>query len=45
MNVQVQPESKNEVMVQPQMPIKNYHEFYRFYLTEHRHIKIGRAHV
>lgn len=45
MNVQVQPESKNEVMVQPQMPIKNYHEFYRFYLTEHRHIISRRLHV
>ena len=45
MNVQVQPESKNEVVAQPQMPIKNYHEFYRFYLTEHRHIISRRLHV
>ena len=45
MNVQVQPESNNEMVVQPQMPIKNYHEFYRFYLTEHRHIISRRLHV
>lgn len=45
MNVQVQPEKNNVVAVQPQMPIKNYHEFYRFYLTEHRHIVSRRLHV
>ena len=45
MNVQVQPERNNVVAVQPQMPIKNYHEFYRFYLTEHRHIVSRRLHV
>ena len=29
----------------PQMPIGNYHEFYRFYLTEHRHMVSRRLHV
>ena len=27
------------------LPIKNYHEFYRFYLTEHRNIMSRRLHV
>lgn len=26
-------------------PIKNYHEFYRFYLTEHRNIMSRRLHI
>ena len=32
---------------QPQfnLPIKNYHEFYRFYLTEHRDITSRRLHA
>ena len=28
-----------------QLPIQNYHEFYRFYLTEHRNITSRRLHV
>ncbi len=28
-----------------QLPIRNYHEFYRFYLTEHRNIMSRRLHV
>jgi hypothetical protein len=28
-----------------QLPIKNYHEFYRFYLTEHRNIMSRRLHI
>jgi hypothetical protein len=36
-NVDIQPEYK--------LPIKNYHEFYRFYLTEHRNIMSRRLHV
>lgn len=28
-----------------QLPIQNYHEFYRFYLTEHRNIMSRRLHV
>ena len=27
------------------LPIKNYHEFYRFYLTEHRSIMSRRLHI
>lgn len=27
------------------LPIKNYHEFYRFYLTEHRSLASRRLHV
>ncbi|MGE8538767.1 MAG: Mpo1-like protein, partial [Acinetobacter sp.] len=45
MNIQVQPENSSVDAVQPQMPIANYHEFYRFYLTEHRHIVSRRLHV
>ena len=29
----------------PQLPIENYHDFYKFYLTEHRHIMSRRLHV
>lgn len=29
----------------PQGPIQNYHEFYRFYLTEHRNIMSRRLHM
>ncbi|CAB1214219.1 hypothetical protein SFB21_1508 [Acinetobacter bouvetii] len=28
-----------------QLPIRNYHEFYKFYLTEHRNITSRRLHV
>ena len=28
-----------------QLPIQNYHEFYRFYLTEHRNISSRRLHA
>ena len=36
-NINIQPELK--------LPIRNYHEFYRFYLTEHRNIMSRRLHV
>lgn len=29
----------------PQLPIRNYHEFYRFYLTEHSNIMSRRLHA
>lgn len=45
MNVQVQPENTHVIAHQPQMPIGNYHEFYHFYLTEHRHMVSRRLHV
>ena len=40
-------ESKNEIVAvqSPQLPIRNYNEFYRFYLTEHRNITSRRLHV
>ncbi len=45
MNAQVEP--KGKLIAQPQfnLPIKNYHEFYRFYLTEHRDITSRRLHA
>ena len=43
MNAQVK--ISNESVTEFQLPIKNYHEFYRFYLTEHRSIMSRRLHV
>lgn len=45
MNAQVEP--KGELIQQPEfsLPIRNYSEFYRFYLTEHRHITSRRLHA
>ena len=45
MNSHVEP--KRDLSVQPhfQLPIKNYSEFYRFYLTEHRNITSRRLHA
>ena len=45
MNAQVEP--KQELALAPQfhLPIKNYSEFYRFYLTEHRNIMSRRLHA
>lgn len=45
MNAQVQPSKEIAVLTSPQMPIRDYNEFYRFYLTEHRHIMSRRLHV
>lgn len=45
MNAQVQPSNEIAVLTSPQMPIHDYHEFYRFYLTEHCHIMSRRLHV
>lgn len=45
MNAQVQPSNEIAVLTSPQMPIHDYHEFYRLYLTEHRHIMSRRLHV
>lgn len=44
MNAYVQPSSSGRDDTF-QLPIKNYHEFYRFYLTEHRHIMSRRLHA
>lgn len=45
MNAHVEP--KQELVPEPQfqLPIKNYSEFYRFYLTEHRDITSRRLHA
>ncbi|WPC35946.1 DUF962 domain-containing protein [Acinetobacter sp. YWS30-1] len=45
MNAQVQPSNEIAELTSPKMPIRDYHEFYRFYLTEHRHIMSRRLHV
>lgn len=45
MNAPIQVEQGNIVAASPQMPIRDYHEFYRFYLTEHRHIMSRRLHI
>ena len=44
-NAQVEPKSDFEISKQFQLPIKNYSEFYRFYLTEHRNIMSRRLHA
>lgn len=45
MNAQVEP--KGDLIEHPKfnLPIKNYNEFYRFYLTEHRDITSRRLHA
>lgn len=45
MNAQVQPQFNNEQQPNFQLPIQDYHTFYRFYLTEHRNIMSRRLHV
>ena len=45
MNAQVEPKSELEQYPKFELPIKNYSEFYRFYLTEHRNIMSRRLHV
>lgn len=45
MNAPLQSKHEITTLVSAQMPIRNYHEFYRFYLTEHRHIMSRRLHV
>jgi len=44
MNAQVEPKSEL-VTTKFQLPIKNYSEFYRFYLTEHRSVMSRRLHA
>ena len=43
MNAKINPPAANQTA--PQQPIRNYHEFYRFYLTEHQNINSRRLHV
>lgn len=45
MNAQVEPKQELVLAPQFQLPIKNYAEFYRFYLTEHRNIMSRRLHA
>lgn len=45
MNAQVEPKADLTLAVSQPIPIRDYHEFYRFYLTEHRNIMSRRLHV
>ena len=45
MNAHVEPKFELEPTPEFQLPIKNYNEFYRFYLTEHRNINSRRLHA
>ncbi|MEJ5035012.1 DUF962 domain-containing protein [Acinetobacter sp. MYb177] len=45
MNAQVEPKQEHDPEPNFQLPIKDYHQFYRFYLTEHRNIMSRRLHV
>ena len=45
MNAQVEPKQEHGAEPNFQLPIKDYHQFYRFYLTEHRNIMSRRLHV
>ena len=45
MNAQVEPNQEHDAEPNFQLPIKDYHQFYRFYLTEHRNIMSRRLHV
>lgn len=45
MNVPLNTEWAKKPDDTPQGPIQNYHEFYRFYLTEHRNIMSRRLHM
>ncbi|MEG0482958.1 MAG: DUF962 domain-containing protein [Acinetobacter sp.] len=44
-NAHIEPKSDLEISKEFQLPIKNYSEFYRFYLTEHRNIMSRRLHA
>ena len=45
MNSQVQPEFNRDLKPEFQLPIRDYSQFYRFYLTEHRNIMSRRLHA
>ena len=45
MNAPIKFEKKSASDLSVQLPIKNYQQFYRFYLTEHRDILSRRLHV
>jgi len=45
MNAQVEPKQERDVEPNFQLLIKDFQQFYRFYLTEHRNIMSRRLHV
>ena len=45
MNAQVEPKQEHDAEPNFHLPIKDYQQFYRFYLTEHRNIMSRRLHV
>ncbi|WP_180171513.1 DUF962 domain-containing protein [Acinetobacter sp. YH12023] len=45
MNSQVQPKFNRDLKPEFQLPIRDYSQFYRFYLTEHRNIMSRRLHA
>ena len=45
MNTTIQLKFEHHPEPEFQLPIQNYHEFYRFYLTEHRNIMSRRLHI
>ncbi|MGC3820976.1 Mpo1-like protein [Acinetobacter sp. G11] len=45
MNTTIQLKFEHHPEPEFQLPIQNYHEFYRFYLTEHRNVMSRRLHV
>lgn len=45
MNTTIQLKFEHHPEPEFKLPIQNYHEFYRFYLTEHRNIMSRRLHV
>lgn len=45
MNASIKFQKNSASENQPLLPIKNYQEFYHFYLTEHRHMMSRRLHV
>ncbi len=45
MNIKMDQNFNVDIQQEYTLPIKNYHEFYRFYLTEHRNIMSRRLHV
>lgn len=45
MNAPITLKTAHNLVLKPQLPIQNYHAFYRFYLTEHHHLISRRLHV
>ncbi|MDD2941245.1 MAG: DUF962 domain-containing protein [Acinetobacter harbinensis] len=45
MNAPITLKTAHNLALKPQLPIQNYHAFYRFYLTEHHHLISRRLHV